>query len=145
VHVAFCMSFFTGSRSAVSWYLKNGRWDSEWIGGGPFCSGLLDDGDYSSATCAFRASIWALMPYCTSLLCFSSSINRCSRRSAASKLSSLCLWYLTYLLAARGVGISISKSTQCNPGTSIRVTGKARNHRAGPPDNIRNSYSLWIL
>jgi len=74
-------------------------------GSGQFlCSGLLDDGDCNSDTCAFRASIWEIMLRCISLLCLKGSINRCSRRSTASKLSSSCLWYWgIFLLAVLGV------------------------------------------
>jgi len=80
------MSCVTGSRVGVSWYLKKLSVGFGTVRGGegsPFCSGLLDVGDWTSDTCAFRASIWALIPRCISLLCLKSSTNLCSRRLAA--------------------------------------------------------------
>jgi len=88
------MSCVTVSRGGDSWYLKKlsvGFGTVRDVEGSPFCSGLLDVGNCNSAIYAFRASIWALIPRCISLLCLKSSINLCSRRSAASKLFSSCL------------------------------------------------------
>jgi len=77
------MSCDTGSRGGVSWYLKKLSVGFGTVRGGegsPFCAGLLDVGDCNSAICVFRASIWALIPRCISLLCLKSS------------MSSSCLW-----------------------------------------------------